>query len=330
VPRDENPRSLALAQQWRVLRDPALIVAQALDLFRKEYRYSLNPPPLQPFDQVDAFLFKTRTGFCEHYAGSFVFLMRAAGVPARIITGYQGGEVDASSGLVTVRQAHAHAWAEVWMAERGWVRVDPVTVLPDSRVDPGTPAPPASSQSAAGRNAETPDTQQPSATDRAATAVEHGGALQQIIARMQHDWNRHVLSYRERTQFRLLQRVTGIKPDPMVLLAWCAGALLAGAILLRCWLARSSHERQDPLLRAWLTFQNKCARAGCVADPAEGPYDFSERCMRQFPSQTGEIRAIRDAYITQRYASLQSASSNRDLLLLVKQFRVNSDVPAKS
>lgn len=330
LPSDENPRSLALAQQWRVLQDPARIVEEALALFRNDFRYSLNPPATKAFDQVDAFLFNNRVGFCEHYAGSFVFLMRAAGVPARVVTGYQGGEVDASSGLVTVRQAHAHAWAEVWMAERGWVRVDPVTVLPGSQVDRGTPAPPAPSQAAATSNAETPGPQQASASDRAAMAVEHQGALQRVFGRMQHGWNRHVLSYRERTQLRLLQRVTGTKPDPMVLLAWCAGALLAVAVLLRWWLGRSSSDWQDPLLRAWMAFQRKCARAGCEADPAEGPYDFSERCIRQFPSQTGEIRAIRDAYITQRYASLQSEASKRDLLLMVKRFRVNSDVPARS
>ncbi|WP_197350273.1 transglutaminase-like domain-containing protein, partial [Ralstonia solanacearum] len=125
-----------LAAQWAGLA-PAERVAAALKLFSgAPFAYTLEPEPLRG-EQIDDFLFRTRRGFCEHYAGSFVFLMRAAGVPARVVVGYQGGEVNAVSGDVIVRQSDAHAWAEVWLPGRGWVRVDPTAAVAPQRVARG-------------------------------------------------------------------------------------------------------------------------------------------------------------------------------------------------
>ena len=100
------------------------------------FYYTLTPPLLGG-EIVDDFLFRTRQGFCEHYANAFVFLMRAAGVPARVVTGYQGGEMNALGGYMIVRQSDAHAWAEVWLAGRGWVRVDPTGAVAPNRVQEG-------------------------------------------------------------------------------------------------------------------------------------------------------------------------------------------------
>jgi transglutaminase-like putative cysteine protease len=86
---------------------------------------------------VDEFLFTTRRGFCEHYASSFVFLMRAAGIPARVMTGYQGGELNGLGDYLIVRQSDAHAWAEVWQEPQGWVRVDPTAAVAPGRIDRG-------------------------------------------------------------------------------------------------------------------------------------------------------------------------------------------------
>ena len=119
LPAGGNPRSIALAQAWASAgKSPDSIVQAALRMFREQaFVYTLAPPLLQQ-NPVDDFLFNTRRGFCEHYAGSFVYLMRAAGVPARVVTGYQGGEVNPVGNYLIVRQSDAHAWAEVWFKGR--------------------------------------------------------------------------------------------------------------------------------------------------------------------------------------------------------------------
>src|SRR6266581_3217982 len=125
-PRVFNPRAQGLAREWRDSSgDNAAIVRRAVEFFRSSrFEYTLSPPLLGS-NSVDEFLFNTRQGFCEHFASSFVFLMRAASVPARVVTGYQGGDTNPVDGYMVVRQADAHAWAEVWLAENGWTRVDP-------------------------------------------------------------------------------------------------------------------------------------------------------------------------------------------------------------
>ncbi|WP_211443545.1 transglutaminase TgpA family protein [Collimonas humicola] len=136
LPPGFNPRTREFAtnlrRQWS---DDTALVNAVLAFFRREnFSYTLEPPLLGK-DSVDDFLFSSRAGFCEHYASSFVVLMRAAGIPARVVTGYQGGEINPVDGMMTVRQSDAHAWAEVWLPPRGWVRVDPTAAVAPSRIE---------------------------------------------------------------------------------------------------------------------------------------------------------------------------------------------------
>ncbi|MGI9304149.1 MAG: transglutaminaseTgpA domain-containing protein, partial [Gammaproteobacteria bacterium] len=135
LPQGAAPRGQELAEQWRAtLPGPAAIVNRALEFFsEQQFSYTLNPPILGA-SPVDEFLFDTRQGFCEHYAGSFVVLMRAAGIPARVVTGYLGGEWNPLGEYLLVRQADAHAWAEVWLPGEGWQRVDPTAAVSPDRV----------------------------------------------------------------------------------------------------------------------------------------------------------------------------------------------------
>ncbi|HSQ10252.1 MAG TPA: DUF3488 and transglutaminase-like domain-containing protein, partial [Burkholderiaceae bacterium] len=147
LPRGFNPRAIQFAAELRSRVVPAAatqrlshdsqLVNAVLDHFRRgEFSYTVSPPPLGRHS-VDEFLFDTRLGFCEHYASAFVFLMRALDVPARVVTGYQGGELNPVDGFMTVRQADAHAWTEVWLSGRGWVRVDPTAVVAPFRIERG-------------------------------------------------------------------------------------------------------------------------------------------------------------------------------------------------
>ncbi len=138
LPPTYNPRTLQLAEEIRSRSgsDADRVRATLEHLRRGGYEYTLSPPRLGR-NSIDEFLFDTRQGYCEHYASAFVFLMRALDVPARVVTGYQGGELNPVDGFLTIRQSDAHAWSEVWLQGRGWVRVDPTAVVAPMRIDQG-------------------------------------------------------------------------------------------------------------------------------------------------------------------------------------------------
>lgn len=142
LPPTGDARSRTLAQQlWRETGNPQAYIDKVLARFSEQaFAYTLNPPTLGERDTIDAFLFDSQRGFCAHYAGSFVFLMRAAGIPARVVVGYQGGEWNDAGQYLAVHQYDAHAWAEVWLAGRGWVRIDPTTAVAPSRTEQGLEA----------------------------------------------------------------------------------------------------------------------------------------------------------------------------------------------
>ncbi|MEJ6550976.1 MULTISPECIES: transglutaminaseTgpA domain-containing protein [Psychrobacter] len=139
LPAEGNPQARALAQQLFVQSgsDPVRYMA-AIERWinQTEFRYTLSPPRLNT-DRIDEFLFQTKAGFCEHYSSSFTFMMRAAGVPARVVAGYQGGELSQGGDVWEVRQKDAHAWTEVWLEGQGWVRVDPTSFVAPERVEQG-------------------------------------------------------------------------------------------------------------------------------------------------------------------------------------------------
>ena len=161
-------------------------------MFRNQnFYYTTTPPPLHD-NPVDEFLFSTRAGFCEHYASSFAVLMRAAGIPARIVTGYQGGELNTVGNYLTVRQADAHAWVEVWLKDDGWIRVDPTAAVSPARVEAGVAAAVPQSERAA----------------RCCAANIHGcGDARMTWDSIANSWNQMVLGYTQDRQRQLMRRV---------------------------------------------------------------------------------------------------------------------------
>ncbi len=138
LPEGSNPRTVELAQRMRLDAgsDGAYINALLAKFHNEEFYYTLEPPPLGS-SPVDRFLFETQRGFCEHYASAFAVMMRAANIPARIVLGYQGGELNPVGDYMIVRQSDAHAWVEVWFEGRGWVRVDPTAAVAPERIELG-------------------------------------------------------------------------------------------------------------------------------------------------------------------------------------------------
>lgn len=307
LPSHGNPRTRALALQWRDgIRDPQAIIRQALARFETDFTYTLTPPPLPETDTVDGFLFDTRRGFCEHFAGSFVFLMRAAGIPARVVTGYQGGQANPLGDYLIVRQSDAHAWAEVWLEGHGWVRVDPTAAVSPLRVEQGVAA--------------------------ALPATEPLPALARMemtwLKRMNlgwdalnNGWNQWVLGYNQQRQMEFLARLSGSRLDWGDMALWLTGLLILVVGATAALLLRNAWPTSDPVQRAWRYFQHKLARAGVESNATEGPRDFAARASRCLPHRQTQIRSIVALYERLRYGGSPDEASIALLQRLVRQFR---------
>ncbi|MHB8667742.1 MAG: transglutaminase TgpA family protein [Burkholderiales bacterium] len=307
LPAGFDPRARALAQKWAAGGATGAAIAQkALDYFRERgFVYTLDPPLLGR-DSVDDFLFGSKRGFCEHYASSFVFLMRAAGVPARVVTGYQGGEINPVDGYMIVRQSDAHAWAEIWLSGRGWVRVDPTAAVSPLRVEAGVAA-------------AVPATDPLPLMTR--TTLHWLLDLRYNWDALANKWNQLVLGYNPERQRQFLARIGMSEPswENMALtLFWGVGGLLA---LLTAWLLRRMRSI-DPAQRLWLSFCAKLGRDGCMRAGHEGPVDFIERTAARYPARAGPIRAIGGHYIALRYGESADAHKLAELRRLVREFSV--------
>ncbi|AZG16172.1 transglutaminase TgpA family protein [Cupriavidus pauculus] len=281
---DGNPRSRELAAGWiDRYPDPWQRVQAAMRLFATApFAYTLSPPPLGT-SQVDSFLFDTRRGFCEHYASSFVFLMRAAGVPARVVLGYQGGEYNPMGRHYVIRQSDAHAWAEVWLAGRGWVRVDPTSAVAPSRVENGVDAALAGEDLQALRDLRAP------------------GWLRDLrwsFDGLAYRWQRWVLEYDRGQQNRLLDQAGLGNRLPQVLAAGLA--LLAVLALVPMWLRR---RRVDPVQALYDRYCGLLARHGVSRGTSEGPRDFAARAEAALPQARDAVRAFTDQYVGWKYGA---------------------------
>jgi transglutaminase-like putative cysteine protease len=255
LPAQANPRTLHwasdLKEQLRSHAPAARAGAAGLDRqlvdavlahFRQEpFHYDINPPPLGP-DSVDQFLFDTRVGFCEHYASSFVVIMRAMGIPARVVTGYQGGEINPVDGYLTVRQSDAHAWAEVWLQNHGWLRVDPTAAVAPNRVE----------RTLRERRAD----------EMAGSPLAWNWMQQWRLNReaFENAWNQWFLSYTQDRQ-RALISWFGLRPSLENIAAVAVGVITL-LLLVLALSALPRRSAREPLAELVLQLRQKLARAG--------------------------------------------------------------------
>ncbi len=307
LPRYGNPRTHELAQSWRAQGlDDDGIVRQALAMYQREnFVYTLEPPVLGR-EAVDEFLFDTRRGFCEHYASSFTVLMRAAGVPARVVTGYQGGEKNAVGDYYIVRQSDAHAWSEVWLEQRGWVRIDPTAVVAPDRVEAGV-------GSALLDSGTLPAFLDP------ARRSSFRFALRARLDWVNEQWSRWVLAYGPELQHDLLSQL-GLDgwEDLMIAMTVSLSLLLGIAGLL---VMRSSFPTtpKDAALRAWLRASRKMAKRGFVQRPDEGPRDFTDRVAAARPELAAPFCRVLDLYLRSRYLDEPNVPMQRALDVAVSR-----------
>jgi transglutaminase-like putative cysteine protease len=300
LPAGYNPRTLRLAAELRRRHaDDRQLVAAVLQTFRNEnYVYTLTPPLLGQH-AVDEFLFDTRRGFCEHYSSAFTVLMRAAGIPARVVTGYQGGQINPVGEYVLIRQADAHAWAEVWLRDAGWVRVDPTAAVAPARVERGIAS------------------ALPSTDPLPIFVRGDYAALQRLRLTwdsITYTWNQWVLGYNPERQRRLLSSLgfsDATWQSLAALLATTAGlALLAGALLV---LRELRPGRVDAARALYDRFCRRLARQGVVAAPAEGPLAFARRAAALRPELADWLHRVTVQYVAIRYGGDRSAQALRRL-----------------
>jgi transglutaminase-like putative cysteine protease len=283
LPAGFNPRTLALAQQLRTAAPeatPQQLSQTVLARFRSQnFRYTLEPP-LAGRNAVDDFLFGSQAGFCEHYAGAYVVLMRAMGVHARVVTGYQGGERNPVDGYLTVRQSDAHAWAEIWTRQSGWQRVDPTAAVAPERIE---------------RNLARALPQPATFGLGPLIALQNDpdswlAQLRFSYAALNNSWNQWVLDYNPDRQRSFLEELSAAFGNWRTTLA----ALLVGALLYALrW--RRRRQPADALEGVYAAFCRQQARHGYARSPAEGPRSYAAR-LRAMPASQ-EKHAAMDQFL---------------------------------
>jgi len=284
LPANFNPQTLALAHRWRTefgSNDKAIVQA-ALKLFHDGgFSYTLAPAPLGR-NAVDDFLFSTHEGFCEHYSSAFTVLMRAAGIPARVVTGYQGGYWNELGNYLLVRQSDAHAWSEVWMPGEGWRRVDPTAAVRPERVSLGAAA--AASGAAA-----------------AWAPNQWWLGLRNRWDVVNRWWNQGVIGFDTLRQHGLLTPFGLHDADPGML-----GLLLAvgGSLFAALGLAWAMWKRpaNDPARASMQLLERRLASLGVVRRHSEGPQHFFVRASRALPTHRAELERLMRTYLELRYA----------------------------
>ncbi|MDH4050408.1 MAG: transglutaminaseTgpA domain-containing protein [Rubrivivax sp.] len=291
LPPGANPRTLVWAAALRNradLRDapPSALVAVVLEhIARDGYTYTLEPGPYGK-DAIDEFWFDRKLGFCEHFAASFVVIMRAMDVPARIVTGYQGTDPQPADGWWVVRQSNAHAWAEVWLAGQGWVRVDPTAAVAPDRVRLGR-----SLSAPQGLVLGTLNAVNPALVTR----------LRSLWEQMDNRWNQWVLNYSRRQQFDLLASL-GVDAPSWEDLAYALMALLSAFSLAGAGWALWDRHRQDPWQRLQRQVRERLALLGVTVAPHEPPRTQARRVREALGSKGDTLARTLERLDHQRYA----------------------------
>lgn len=287
IPDGSNPRTQALAKQMRSAAgsDKTYIEAVLSKFNQEEYFYTLEPPPLGS-NSVDRFLFDTRRGFCEHYASAFAVMMRAANVPARIVLGYQGGEINPIGGHMIVRQSDAHAWNEIWLEGHGWYRIDPTAAVAPERIDYG-----ASDTAREGLG----EAWGLSASSQLLHKLSL--ALDAVNAR----WNEWILGYGPDTQNRFMQWLGMHEPDWQKMMLTMIGLILGLIALISMLLVlRYRPPAKDPAAVLYRRFTKK---AGLEPGIGETAQRFARRAIQAGALPAHVIQSVTAAYHDARYGA---------------------------
>jgi transglutaminase-like putative cysteine protease len=317
LPANIAPRSRELINAWlREAPNKSQLVQKALAYFRDQEFYYSRQPPLLFDDPVDEFLFQTRKGYCEHYASAFTVMMRQAGIPARVVTGYLGGEMNPLSDYMIVRQSDAHAWSEIWLEQQGWLRVDPTSIIPPGRIE------------------STADLiRRESQTNRETQLIElnwMGQSFRQ--ARYAWDvvnnrWNQWIIGFNEKRQLALLSSfgLPNISWRGMTFLLFTLMTIIL--VVISFYLFRSSKQQSDRISKIYQQFQNKMAMVGFSKQAHESARHFAERITTSRDDLLREVNSITGLYNKLRYSAHPPNYLFEKLETAVKRFQPKQKRP---
>jgi hypothetical protein len=287
VPGDGNPRTraFALAEREKAGSDLAYARAMLVRFNRERFGYTLSPPEVGP-NAVDDFLFETQRGFCEHYSGAFAFLMRAAGIPANVVTGYMGGEINPASGAMIVRQSDAHAWVEAWI-DGAWRRFDPTAAVAPERVERGLSA------------------ALPAGERIPLFSRPEFSWLREIdwrIDAVNHNWQKWVIGFNADRQRSMYSEMGWQAPKPWQIATMIGGGIALWGLAYLVWTRWSGRPRpRDPLDKLWLAINRHLARKGVPRATTEGPLAYAERLATEWPQHAALWRECARVYADVRY-----------------------------
>jgi hypothetical protein len=289
-----------------------------LNFYRESgFTYSLRPPLLGD-NPVETFMFDTREGYCEHYASSFTAMMRLAGIPARVVIGYQGGEWNDQGDYMIVRQSDAHAWSEVWFENVGWVRVDPTAAVAPERIEYGL--------AAIQQLVEQGEPLGSLSGERLQVALQQSLLVKSFREmRLFWDgvntrWYRWIIGYGTENQESLL-RWLGLAGNNIGYLGVLLVILSVLAVSLQAWLLFRREKALDAATIQYKKYCKRLAKIGLSRGPAEGPVNFAQRVIRARPDLKPAVRQITERYVKIVYRGVAGADDLRQLAETVKKFR---------
>jgi hypothetical protein len=287
-----------------------VLTARFMQMQHRDFKYTISAPPVG-FNATDDFLFQTKLGFCQHFSSAYAVFMRAAGIPTRIVTGYVGGHYNRLGDYWLLKRKDGHAWDEIWIDGRGWVRVDPTAAIaPENILD-------------------TLDDLQARQRSGLGTAADQVfGPMFDGTDFLRRQWNELVLGFNAARQKSLL-RPLGIEDADAWQLVTAFGIGSALALVLTLWfLLRQHRDRSHPLIQAWRAFTRRLRRAGLAKAPDEPPLSFARRVAKVLPEQAERILSVSHGYSDWRYSDRTlTDEEQRGLVRGLREFRVLTRSP---
>ncbi|UYM16403.1 transglutaminase family protein [Endozoicomonas euniceicola] len=290
-----NPRARRTARRWMLEEkgQPQQLAMRIMRYFQEQgFAYTLSPP-LMAGESIDRFLFSEKQGFCAHYAGAFVFMMRSAGVPARVVSGYQGGELKPEQNMIQVRQFDAHAWVEIWVNGKGWVRYDPTMAVAPERILVDL-------QTALGLDGGFLNEKPLSLFRYRQVPLLNDFRL--FYENLEYRWQRTVIDYQREQQQALLKQWLGtdqLQWRQITLLAVIVFMVLGGMSLLLL----DRRDKKDELSRLYKRFLGKLQRLGVQLQDGEGELSLAKRIETEHPELSDTVWAFIREYVECRYAN---------------------------
>jgi transglutaminase-like putative cysteine protease len=311
LPSGGNSQSREFARQLRssVVSDRDYVMAVLSHFSQNEYFYTLNPALLGN-NRIDDFLFETREGFCEHYSSTFAFLMRAAGIPARVVIGYQGAQLNPFENYMMVYQYNAHAWNEVWLEDEGWVRFDPTGAVSPDRVRLGVEA--------ALRD-------DPAFLEQSLFSTSGLGSINWInslrlrLDALEYEWNRRVVNYDEDVQFELFEKIFGQVTKQKILFLLFGLASVVVIVVASSVIRFEPKRKRAPVLSLYNKMSKDLEKIGLGRMTGEGPIAYRDRVVAARPDLRGIMMQVTRLYVEIAYKRRQVQES--EIISQAKQIK---------